>query len=101
MIANKLQIGCLVSLAVAGCSRERARSSHQSMAETVQKDVESLVRALYSGDFATVLDHTHPVILEGIGGRERALSMMNQSMSSMLEKGLRIESFTFPRPPEF
>jgi hypothetical protein len=70
-------------------------------AETVQRDVESMLRALYAGDVATVVDHTAPVVLEGLGGRERALATIEQSMSAMSKQGLRLESFTFPRPPEF
>lgn len=60
-----------------------------------------MVRALYAGDVATVIDYTHPVILAGLGGREKAIEVTNEAMSPLMRSGLRIESFTFPRPPEF
>lgn len=101
MITFRVRVGLVLCLAVAGCTKARAVPSRHILTETVQQDVEAMVRALYSGDVATVIDYTHPVILEGLGGRERALAMIDESMSSMLKKGLRIESFTFPRPPEF
>ena len=101
MISHLVRVASLLCLVVAGCTKDRAVPSRQLMAETVQKDVESMVRALYSGDFVTVLDYTHPVILQGVGGRERALAAIEDSMSPMLKRGLRIESFAFPRAPEF
>lgn len=101
MITYRVRVGLVLCLAVSGCTKARTVPSRQILTKTVQKDVESMVRALYSGDVATVIDYTHPVILEGLGGRERALAMIDESMSPMLKKGLRIESFTFPRPPEF
>lgn len=94
-------VGFLLCLAVVGCTKAPSVPPGEVLAEKVQRDVDAMVRALYSGDVAAVLDYTHPVIIDAIGGREKAMAAIGESMSPMLKRGLRIEALTFPRPPEF
>jgi hypothetical protein len=72
-----------------------------SRTEQVQADVKAFLEALYAGDFEAVLEHTHPILFAAMGGREAALEAVRAGISPLLEKGLRVESFGFPREPEF
>lgn len=98
---NRIWVGSLLCLAVVGCAKKHMQPLPVGLAERVQGDVESMVRALYSGDVATVVDYTHPILLEGLGGREQARAAVQAWVSPMLKKGIRLVSLTFPRPPEF
>ena len=90
---------CLLALLpVTACSSTRSPGNER---ETVQRDVEACVRALYAGDLDTVLDLTHPRILDQLGGRERVAATMGEALQPMRDSGMRVESFMFPRPPDF
>lgn len=88
-------------LFASGCTKKRVLPPRGSLIASVQGDVQSMVRALYEGDLAKVLDFTHPTILKVLGGREQAMALLETSMSPLLERGMRIESLSFPGPPEF
>lgn len=69
--------------------------------EKVQKDVEACMRALYAGDVDTVINFTHPAVLAKLGGRVASRAAMVTAVQQIQKSGMRIESLTFPRPPEF
>jgi hypothetical protein len=71
------------------------------MTATVHADVETLMKALYSGDLAAVIDYTHPLIIKGLGGHAKAQSTIEESMAPILERGIQVESLSFPEAPDF
>ena len=67
----------------------------------VQKDVRTLVRALYNGDIDTAVRYTHPRIVALLGGEDATRAAIEGVMLKVKSAGMRVESLTFPRPPEF
>ncbi len=83
-------------LPLTGCASTSVRTP-----EKVQKDVEDCMRALYSGDVETVINFTHPAVLAKLGGRVASHAAMVTTVQQIKKSGMRIESLTFPRAPEF
>lgn len=69
--------------------------------ELVQRDVRLLLQALYAGDVDTVVAYTHPAVLVTLGGRERVHAAVTDVVRGLQKRGAKLESLTFPRPPEF
>jgi len=59
---------------------------------------EAVQTALVKGDFATVADHTHPRIIEGMGGREVMLAALTVGFEAMRVGGITIERVTVLDP---
>lgn len=92
---STLLLGLLFALA-AGCASVPMRSP-----ERVQTDVEAMARALYAGDVDTVIGFTHPAVLAKLGGVAIAHAAVESAVKQMQQNGTRLESFQFPKPPEF
>ncbi|MDB5349010.1 MAG: hypothetical protein JWN86_257 [Planctomycetota bacterium] len=54
--------------------------------------------ATVKGDFATVLDLTHPDLIKAAGGREVVLKGVNESMTKMKEQGVVMEAMKAELP---
>src|SRR5262245_43243357 len=67
----------------------------------VQQDVKALNDALYGGDVDTVIRYTHPSVIAMLGGMQSAREMVQAAVQFIKSTGLRVESLTFPRPPDF
>lgn len=92
----------LIIVTIGGCRHEpRNLPSNEIMTSIVHGDVQSLMQAIYSGDFAAVIDRAHPVIVKGLGGHDKALSTIEESITPILKRGIRVESLSFPKPPHF
>lgn len=87
-------------LAAAACSSSPAALSPDQTKKHVQDDVRAMQAALYSGDVDTLLRYTHPLILDRIGTREQARNAMLQLTQQVLARNMKVESLTFPAPPD-
>ena len=67
----------------------------------VQRDVEAIVRSLYRGEVDTSLRYAHPTIVGLLGGPEKARTTLTLIMTKILKAEMKIESFSFPKAPEF
>jgi hypothetical protein len=67
----------------------------------VQQDVRALNDALYNADVETVIRYTHPSVIAMLGGIQSARKMVQDAVLFIKSTGLRVESLTFPRPPDF
>ena len=74
---------------------------HRSEAETVQEDVRKMNGAVYQADVSTVLDYTHPKIIDMLGGRSQAESALKAAFSQIQVQDMKLESLTFPAAPDF
>ncbi|MDZ4789786.1 MAG: hypothetical protein SGJ17_01015 [Hyphomicrobiales bacterium] len=95
VITRYLSTVCLIFLTLLAYLALAGRS------EQVKQDVEATARALYAGDIDKVIKMTHPRVLELSGGEAAMRSGVQQAVAKMHQSGMKIESFQFPKPPEF
>jgi len=69
--------------------------------EPVQRDVQDLTQAMYRGDLDTILRFSHPKAIEMLGGPTAARATMEMAIQPILDIGMTLEAFSFPRPPEY
>lgn len=60
-------------------------------ADTVRKLVQKMLQATVNGDYETVLDMTHPKVLNMMGGKQAALKTVNEQLKKLKESGLQFE----------
>lgn len=70
-------------------------------ASRVQRDVRALVEALHRGDLDTVVRYTHPRVIAMQGGPTATRKVIEDVVLKLKGAGMRVESLTFPGPPEF
>ena len=73
----------------------------ESDGERVQNDVRAMIEALYRGDAAAVLQLTHPTVIQSMGGSDAARSATEEALQQISLVGVKLESLSFPRKPEF
>lgn len=49
----------------------------------------------------TAFRYTHPTILRLLGGPEQARGVLTQAVAQIAKAEMKIESFSFPKPPQF
>lgn len=69
--------------------------------DTVQADVRDLIKAVYSGDVSTILDHTHPLVIEQLGGPEKTADNLKASYQKIKENAPKVDQLNFPQDPVF
>lgn len=70
-----------------------------SDAETVQRDVRTLMDAVHGGDVDTVLRLTHPRVVELQGGPASARGVIAAALAQLRGLGMKVETFAFTAPP--
>jgi hypothetical protein len=69
--------------------------------EVVQGDVRKLQNAVFEGDLKTVIQFTHPKIIEELGGQAAAEEQMKEALAESQSGGAELEALTFPEDPTF
>lgn len=69
--------------------------------EAVQADVRRNFNAVYAGDVDTVLELTHPKIIELMGGASQARAVLEKMLREFKSSGMKLEVLTFPEKPSF
>ena len=87
--------GCLVLFAAAAGVAQETESAR------VQADVKAILQAYYAGDVDTVLRYTHPTIVQMQGGEQPTRGAIQHAITTVTSVGMKLESLTFPKPPEF
>ncbi len=120
-VSQRLLLGFLatISLLAAGCGSEATPSKDfvpvsadeesagkqkdpaLTEAESVQEDVRKMVNAMYQSEPDVILSYTHPKIIDMLGGREKAKSMLESACADVKSMGMKVESMTFPVDPTF
>jgi hypothetical protein len=80
------------------CSIVGAQTDPRS--ELAKQKAEQLGKATVAGNFAVVIDMTFPKIVEMMGGREKAIGMVDATMKTMKEQGASILAFRIGDPSE-
>ncbi|MGD9126473.1 MAG: hypothetical protein PVH19_03760 [Planctomycetia bacterium] len=109
MKRSKLLLASFLVLMMLGCGTETSPSdpepvSHVGSEEEVklvQEDVRKMSQAVYDADIPTILDYTHPTIIEKMGGRSQVESALKGMLSQVQSIGMKLESMTFPAAPDF
>lgn len=97
MYPTRLMLAVLVTLLCIGC----AAKDRTSDIKQVQTDVRKLVGALYENKLDDLLSFTHPALIEALGGTSLAKERLQETISMMQEKGMKLESLDFPASPTF
>lgn len=84
MIIRLLALTLVAWLTLQGSAQD------EKMTETVKGQVKKIMDATVAGDYRTVLDLTHPKVLEMMGGKETALKEVEKGMNMLKSQG-----FTF------
>lgn len=70
------------------------------MKAEVKALAEKIATATKKNDIATIIDMTHPKLVEKLGGRDQAIATTTTIMKEMTEGGLVIESVAVGEPEE-
>lgn len=111
-VASMIFFCPVVAIAVVGCGRatpptlaavkEAAPIPDQPLAKSeLKKLVEEIGRATLAGDMDTVIDMTYPAVTDAIGGRRKALAVMEKLTKDMKANGLAFASYDAGEPGEF
>lgn len=66
--------------------------------ESIKKLAVSMGDATMNGDHTFVIDHTYDNVVKGMGGRAKAISVLEGGMKPMLDKGVKITSYNVSDP---
>lgn len=69
--------------------------------EAVKKLADEVGQATMKGDYAKVIDMTHPGLVKALGGREKAIQTAKDAMAQVAKQGITLKSFTTGDPEEF
>ena len=78
----RLSLVCLV----VGCSKVSPEDA--AIQKSAKAKAEVVQSALVKGDLETVADHTHPKIIEELGGREKMLAVLKRGLDDMKAQGI-------------
>jgi hypothetical protein len=70
-------------------------------ATIVQNDVRTVLNAGFQNDVDTMLRYTHPQVIVGLGGPEKARETFQKMLREVGQNGMKLESLSFPSPPTF
>jgi len=93
-----MSLVCLLASAVAN---DQSASADESEAREVQANVESVIRALHSGDVDTLIRFSNPYLLRTMGGETAARTMMAGGAVQIKNIGVTLEEIAFPSEPTF
>ena len=73
------------------CSSLGFAQDKATLKEMALKDVKTTSEATLGKDYKTVLKHTHPNVIELMGGNEKALELVEATFKSINEQGIVFE----------
>lgn len=97
-MSSKLNLS-IVALVLVGCSS--ASETNEAKVARVQKDVRRMVDAAYEGDVETIIDFTHPRILQMMGGVPSARQALEETFKKTSALGMKLDEMKFPTEPTF
>jgi hypothetical protein len=80
---------------------DRLKQEQATEAQLVQTDVKRMVESLYDLDIDTLLDFTHPRIIDMLGGKVAARKSLLTNLDAIRSKGMKLQSLQFPSTPVF
>jgi hypothetical protein len=77
-----------------------ARAQDKVDTTKVVEQAEIVKKAVLGGDFAKVVDLTHPKVVEVLGGKEKMVEQTKAIMKQIKDMGYEITSYTIDKPGE-
>lgn len=81
----------LFVLALLLCSNISLSQTNEELKSSALRDARVTSAATLAKDFNVVLNHTHPTVVNFMGGQEKALELVEQAFSGMEAQGLVFE----------
>lgn len=94
MFARLLLVCCVA----AGCNRTSPEDA--AIKKTAKAQAEEIQTALVKGDFGKVADLTHPQVVKMLGGKDKMLAVMAESLTAMKEAGLEFKDLKIADPSD-
>ena len=66
----------------------------------IKRGAEAIVKALFAGDFETVLKYTYPEVLKGVGQKDFVVETLKKSIVEMKDQGITFKNATIGQPGE-
>lgn len=70
----------------------------QTWSSVIRDQASKVSEALMKNDCETLIKHTHPKVVEMVGGKEKMISVIRQGTEAMAQQGVSIEKVTFGEP---
>jgi len=67
----------------------------------IKRDAEQIVKAIFVGDFKTVLNYTYPEALKAVGGTEMMIETIKKGMAELKTQGATFKNAIVGEPGEF
>ncbi|WP_020470111.1 hypothetical protein [Zavarzinella formosa] len=77
------------------------RADEAPKSAEVKKLAAAMIEATKKGDYAKVIDHTYPAVVEMLGGRQKAINNTETAMKTIKAQGLEIKNASSGDPGEF
>src|SRR4051794_14688310 len=77
-----------------------ARADDAETKKTVKALVEKMQTATVKGEYETVIDLTHPRVVEELGGKDRAVTVTRNMMKGLKQKGFEVKSVAVGEPTD-
>jgi hypothetical protein len=68
---------------------------------TLKKQADIVAKAIVNGDYVTVVEYTHPKVIQSAGGKQKMLQMLNAGKEQMKAQGISIQSAAVGEPGKF
>ncbi len=88
----------LLTLFVMACMTTTMSAQDDTMVATVKGIVQKMMDATCAGDYRTVLDMTHPKVLESMGGKDAALKQIETAMNAIKGQGIAFKVIEVSTP---
>jgi hypothetical protein len=88
----------LVLLIVCGIT---ARADEETPSARVKKKAEEVCQAVVKGDYAKLVDLTYPKVVKLMGGRDKMIAAVTESIKKLKDEGFVIQSVKVGEPSEF
>lgn len=75
-----------------------AINSFAQQSAQIKAAAQVMGKATINSDYKTVVKYTHPKLLAVVGGSEKMLSLIKQSLEQVKSQGVKIESVTMGEP---
>jgi hypothetical protein len=75
-----------------------AQADDAELKKTVKGLVEKMQKAILKDDFETVIEMSHPKVVDNLGGKEKAINTTKTVMKQLKDKGVVINSMSTGEP---
>ncbi|MCO6431977.1 MAG: hypothetical protein J5J00_14050 [Deltaproteobacteria bacterium] len=89
----------LAAFSAVPCSAE-IKKDNAEWKDSVRSKAEEMQRAFLTGDLESFIKYTYPPVIEKMGGKEKLLTAMHQSLREMKLRGITLSSVVASPPAE-